>query len=167
MQQAHGNYIKHAQEMDEDLKLNDHNKQEHPPMHTCEHIVNRTMDAMFGCGRAVSAHIERKKSKLDFAMPQSLDAKQIEAMEKAVNDIIDRHLDVTATYMPLSDAAMKFDLGRLPKDVSSTVRVVRVGDYDECLCLGNHVSNTSEIGHFKVTTWNYADGLLRIRFKLV
>ena len=36
------------------------------PMHTTEHIVNRTMVNLFGCERAVSAHIERKKSKLDF-----------------------------------------------------------------------------------------------------
>ena len=31
------------------------------PMHTCEHIINRTMINLFGCKRAVSAHIERKK----------------------------------------------------------------------------------------------------------
>ena len=42
-------------------QLNEHNKTEYPPMHTCEHVVNRTMVNLFGCGRAVSAHIERKK----------------------------------------------------------------------------------------------------------
>ena len=46
-------------------QLNEHNKEEYPPMHTTEHIVNQTMIRLFGCGRAVSAHIERKKSKLD------------------------------------------------------------------------------------------------------
>ena len=48
--------------MEQQIQLNDHNKQEYPPMHTCEHIVNRTMMNLFGCGRSVSAHIERKKS---------------------------------------------------------------------------------------------------------
>ena len=52
--------------MEQEIQLNAHNKQEYPPMHTCEHIINRTMVNLFGCGRAVSAHIERKKSKLDF-----------------------------------------------------------------------------------------------------
>ena len=47
-------------------QLNEHNKEEYPPMHTTEHILNQTMIRLFGCGRAVSAHIERKKSKLDF-----------------------------------------------------------------------------------------------------
>ena len=57
--------------MEQEIQLNAHNKQEYPPMHTCEHIINRTMVNLFGCGRAVSAHIERKKSKLRFA-PQAL-----------------------------------------------------------------------------------------------
>ena len=38
------------------------------PSHTCEHIVNQTMIRLFGCGRSVSAHIERKKSKLDYRL---------------------------------------------------------------------------------------------------
>ncbi|KAA5438435.1 hypothetical protein F2Y83_04575, partial [Bacteroides cellulosilyticus] len=51
------------------------------PMHTCEHIVNRTMMNLFGCGRSVSAHIERKKSKLDYALetaPTEEDVKRLE-----------------------------------------------------------------------------------------
>lgn len=46
----------------EQPSLNDHNKQEYPPMHTTEHVINRTMVNLFGCGRAISAHIERKKA---------------------------------------------------------------------------------------------------------
>ena len=65
------------------------------PMHTCEHIVNRTMVNLFGCGRAVSAHIERKKSKLDFALPQAPTDEEIEQIEAKVNEVIARHLDVT------------------------------------------------------------------------
>ena len=38
------------------------------PMHTTEHIINQTMIRLFGCGRSISAHIERKKSKLDYLL---------------------------------------------------------------------------------------------------
>ena len=65
----------------EQPSLNDHNKQEYPPMHTTEHVINRTMVNLFGCGRAISAHIERKKSKLDFALqtcPEEADIIRIE-----------------------------------------------------------------------------------------
>lgn len=136
------------------------------PMHTCEHIVNRTMVNIFGCGRAVSAHIERKKSKLDFALPKAPSAEDIENIEKTVNEVIARHLPVTTEFITQEEAVGRFDLKRLPDNASDTVRIVRVGDYDECLCIGQHVTNTSEIGTFRIISSDYKDGIFRIRFKL-
>ena len=49
----------------EQPQLNGHNKQEYPPMHTAEHILNRTMVEMFGCPRSRNANIELKKSTCD------------------------------------------------------------------------------------------------------
>lgn len=153
--------------MEKQPQLNEHNKQEYPPMHTCEHIVNRTMVNLFGCGRAVSAHIERKKSKLDFALPQAPTDEEIEQIEAKVNEVITRHLDVTVKYISQQEAAGQFDLKRLPEGASDTVRVVSVGDYDDCLCIGTHVANTSEIGTFKIISHDYKDGIFRMRFKLI
>ena len=150
-----------------ETQLNAHNKQEFPPMHTCEHIINRTMINLFGCGRAVSAHIERKKSKLDYAIPQPLSDEDIARIEDTVNSVIARHLDVTTEFITQKEAAERFDLKRLPENASDTVRIVKVGDYDECLCIGLHVNNTSEIGTFKIISHDYNDGILRIRFKLI
>lgn len=152
--------------MEQKTLLNEHNKQEYPPMHTCEHIVNRTMVNIFGCGRAVSAHIERKKSKLDFALPKAPSAEDIENIEKTVNEVIARHLPVTTEFITQEEAVGRFDLKRLPENASDTVRIVRVGDYDECLCIGQHVTNTSEIGTFHIISSDYKDGIFRIRFKL-
>lgn len=150
-----------------ETQLNAHNKQEYPPMHTCEHIVNRTMINLFGCGRAVSAHIEKKKSKLDYAIPQPLSDEDIVKIEETVNSVIAQHLDVTTEFITQKEAADRFDLKRLPENASDTVRIVKVGDYDECLCIGLHVNNTSEIGTFKIISHDYNDGILRIRFKLI
>lgn len=152
--------------MEQETLLNEHNKQEYPPMHTCEHIVNRTMVNIFGCGRAVSAHIERKKSKLDFALPKAPSVEDIENIEKTVNEVIARHLPVTTEFITQEEAVGRFDLKRLPDNASDTVRIVRVGDYDECLCIGLHVTNTSEIGTFCIISSDYKDGIFRIRFKL-
>lgn len=137
------------------------------PMHTCEHIVNRTMINLFGCGRAVSAHIEKKKSKLDYAISQPLSDEDIVKIEETVNSVIARHLDVTTEFITQKEAADRFDLKRLPENASDTVRIVKVGNYDECLCIGLHVNNTSEIGTFKIISHDYNDGILRIRFKLI
>lgn len=152
--------------MEQETLLNEHNKQEYPPMHTCEHIVNRTMVNIFGCGRAVSAHIERKKSKLDFALPKAPSVEDIENIEKTVNEVIARHLPITTEFITQEEAVGRFDLKRLPDNASDTVRIVRVGDYDECLCIGLHVTNTSEIGTFRIISSDYKDGIFRIRFKL-
>ena len=152
--------------MEQETLLNEHNKQEYPPMHTCEHIVNRTMVNIFGCGRAVSAHIERKKSKLDFALPKAPSVEDIENIEKTVNEVIARHLPVTTEFITQEEAVGRFDLKRLPDNASDTVRIVRVSDYDECLCIGLHVTNTSEIGTFHIISSDYKDGIFRIRFKL-
>ena len=133
--------------MEQEIQLNQHNKQEYPPMHTCEHIVNRTMVNLFGCGRAVSAHIER--------------------IEATVNETIARHLDVTTEFITQQEASERFDMKRLPEGASDTVRVVKVGDYDECLCIGLHVANTAEIGTFKIISSDYKDGIFRMRFKLI
>ena len=70
--------------MEEKPVLNQHNKAEYPPMHTAEHILNGTMVKMFGCGRAVSAHVERTKSKLDYDFPRALTAEEVAAVEARV-----------------------------------------------------------------------------------
>lgn len=149
------------------MELNAHNKQEYPPMHTCEHIVNRAMINLFGCGRAVSAHIERKKSKLDYALANAPTDEEIQHLEDIVNEVISRNLDVTTEFTTQKDAMDRFDLKRLPEGASETVRIVKVGDYDECLCIGLHVANTSEIGTFKIISHDFNEGILRIRFKLI
>ena len=47
-------------------QLNSHNKQEFPPAHSAEHLLNQTMIRMFGCERSRNMHIERKKSKINY-----------------------------------------------------------------------------------------------------
>lgn len=155
--------------MEQQIILNSHNKEEFPPMHTAEHIVNRTMINMFGCGRAIDAHIEKKKSKLDYAINFCPSDDEIQALEEKVNNIIALNLPITTEYITQQEAKNKFDLNRLPENASETVRIVKVGDYDECLCIGQHVKNTSEIGKFVIISNSYdADKhIWRLRFKLI
>lgn len=125
--------------MEQQPHLNDHNKQEYPPMHTTEHIINQTMIRLFGCGRSISAHIERKKSKLDYRLAACPTEEEIKKLEEAVNEVIARQLPITTEFITQEEAQGRFDLERLPDGASETVRVVKVGDYDECLCIGVHV----------------------------
>ena len=152
--------------MEEEIRLNEHNKREFPPMHTVEHILNQTMVRMFGCERSRNTHIERKKSKCDYALASAPTEEQVNEIERRVNEIINRHLDVTTEYVTRAEVPPEVDLGKLPADASETLRLVRIGDYDLCACIGSHVANTAEIGRFKIISSDYADGRWRVRFKL-
>lgn len=76
--------------MKQEIQLNEHNKQEYPPMHTAEHILNQTMVRMFGCPRSKNAHIERKKSKCDYLLAEEPSAEVMAEVEKKINEVIDR-----------------------------------------------------------------------------
>lgn len=152
--------------MEQEPILNAHNKEEYPPMHTAEHILNKTMVMMFGCPRSRNAHIERKKSKCDYELSSAPTEEQVKAIEQRVNEVIDRHLDVTVEYVDREHIPADVDLSKLPENASETLRIVRVGDYDVCACAGTHVSNTSEIPPFRIISHDYADGKWRVRFKL-
>lgn len=149
-----------------ELQLNEHNKQEYPPMHTTEHILNQTMVQMFGCARSKNTHIERKKSKADYFLSKAPTDDQVQVIETKVNDVISRNLSVSEEFLPISEAAKIVDLSKLPDNVSEMLRIVRVGDYDVCACIGSHVENTSEIGRFEIISHDFADGKWRVRFKL-
>lgn len=146
--------------------LNEHNKLEYPPMHTAEHLLNGEMARRYGHGRAFSAHIERKKSKLDYHLPEALTDGELKSLEEYINSVVKADVEVTEEYITQAEAMERFDLSRLPEGASDTVRVVRVGEYDQCLCAGAHVKRTGEIGQFRITSSRYADGVQRIVFKL-
>lgn len=137
------------------------------PMHTAEHLLNATMVKTFGCPRSRNAHIERKKSKCDYELSACPTEEQIKAIEDKVNEVIRMHLPVTTEFMTQEEAKDIVDLSKLPANASETLRIVRIVDYDACACIGQHVENTSEIGTFKIISYDYTEGRLRLRFKLI
>ena len=140
-----------------EIILNEHNKVEYPPMHTVEHILNQTMVRMFGCERSKNSHIEKRKSKCDYKISIAPTSEQIEAIEATVNEIINQHLSVTSFFVTRDNVPSDVDLSKLPDDASETLRIVKIGDYD---------NNTSEIGKFTIISTDYTEGRFRIRFKL-
>ena len=139
------------------------------PMHTAEHLLNATMVKTFRCLRSRNAHIERKKSKCDNIHSVCPTEAEIQMIEDKVNAAIDQNLPVTVEFMTHEEAKDIVDLSKLPADASETLRIIRIGDYDACACIGLHVSNTSEIGTFKIISHDYDEErqVLRLRFKLL
>ncbi len=134
-------------------------------MHSAEHILNQVMVRKFDCGRCFSAHVNQKKSKCDYHFDRALTDKEVTEVEAAVNKAISANLKVTEEMVSLEDANRKYNLVRLPDGVE-TVRIVHIGDYDSCPCIGEHVDNTSEIGRYRIVSHDFENGVLRIRYKL-
>lgn len=148
------------------MDFQENSKTYFPPMHTAEHILNQTMDRMFGCGRSFNSHIERKKSKCDYRVNRPLTDEEISSIETKVNEVISSNLIVTEEFISLIEAKANFNVSKLPDGAGETIRIVRVGNYDACLCSGVHVENTSEIPPFKIASASFENNAVRLRFKL-
>jgi alanyl-tRNA synthetase len=87
-------------------------------------------------------------------------------IQSRVNNVIKLNFDVMEDFLSRDKASELFDLERLPDAVGEVIRIIKVGDYDSCPCIGQHIKNTSEIGEFRIISTGFENGVLRIRFKV-
>lgn len=137
------------------------------PMHTAEHILNQIMLQLHTEKRSFTTHIERKKSKVDYYFSRNLTDEEIIIIEQKVNEVIKSNFEIKEEFIDISEAQTKFNLERLPDSAGDTIRIIKVGEFDACPCIGQHVNNTSEIGEFKIVSSSFNEGILRLRFKLL
>lgn len=152
-----------------DYTFNTHNKEEFPPAHTAEHLLNQMMIRMFGTERSSNAHIERKKSKMTFILDHKPDRKEEKAIEAEMNRLITEDLPVTYEMVDRNNIPDGVSVDKLPEDASEMLRLVRIGDFDVCLCIGKHVRSTAQIGRFEMlgTNWDEEKHAFRVRFKVI
>ena len=155
--------------MADDYILNEHNKEEFPPAHTAEHLLNQVMIRLFGCERSYNAHIERKKSKMSFYLDHKPTRQEEKEIEREMLRLIDEDLPVTFEFVRRDEIPAGVKLDRLPDDASETLRLVRIGDFDVCPCIGKHVRSTGHIGRFEMlgTDWDEHERSFRVRFKII
>ena len=155
--------------MADDYTLNEHNKEEFPPAHTAEHLLNQVMIRLFGCERSYNAHIERKKSKMSFRLDHKPTRQEEKTIEREMQRLIEEDLPVSFEFVTKDNLPEGVSMDRLPDGVSDTIRLVRIGDYDVCPCIGKHVRSTSQIGRFEMlgTNWDEQERSFRVRFKIV
>ena len=153
----------------DDLDLLEEREVSFPPAHTAEHLLNQTMIRLFGCERSYNAHIERKKSKMSFYLDRKPSRQDEKFIEQEMNRLIEEDLPVTFEFASRDELPEGISLERLPDDASDTIRLVRIGDYDVCPCIGKHVRSTSQIGRFEMlgTNWDEHERSFRVRFKIV
>lgn len=145
-------------------------KEYDPKMHTAEHVLNQSMIRLFGSGRSFSSHLNAKKSKCDYHFSRDLTEEEGKTLQETINAVLAQNLPVTERTVPRDEAAKLVDLGKLPPSVGpdTPIRLVSVGEYDFCPCIGAHCANTGEVGAFRLVSHEYnpEKGVLRVRFVL-
>lgn len=145
-----------------------------PRMHTAEHVLNGVMNRLFGCGRCFSAHLNPGKSKCDYYFDREFTGDDARRLEDEVNAVLARNVPVTERHMTRREAGRLVSLAKLPDSVGpdDAIRIVTVGEYDICPCIGAHAASTAEVGAFRLLSSDFLppkDGgspVLRLRFRL-
>ena len=126
--------------------------------------MTAVMRRQFGSPRNLEMHLGEKKSKCDYAVSQSLTQQDIAAIAKAVNAEIEKDQPITDQILPTEKARERYDLWKVPEN-ATIIRIVKIGELDATPCAGEHVSRTSEIGRFRVKSYDMQEeGIVRIRF---
>lgn len=122
--------------------------------HTATHILQKALKMILGDHIAQKGSlVSDEKLRFDFIHNGQITKEQIEDVEKIVLDVIDEDLPVQTEIMDIEDAKHSGALALFGEKYSKTVRVVTIGSgFSKELCGGEHVSNTGQIGCFKVVS---------------
>lgn len=124
----------------------------HMRMHTAQHMVSWVVLNRYNASTAGN-QIHEEYSRIDFE-PADFDQKDVQKIEKSVNALIEKKLDVDKKYMPREQVEQAVEEGRtnldLIPDHVDPLRIVVIGEDDLCPCGGTHVDNVEEIGEIKI-----------------
>jgi misacylated tRNA(Ala) deacylase len=125
----------------------------HMRMHTAQHVLSWVVLNMYDATTAGN-QIHEDYSRIDFE-PANFSEKDIEKIEKGVNSLIEKELEVKKKEMDRELVEERVQEGRTNLDIIpdsiDPLRVVIIGDEDLCPCGGTHVDNLKEIGRINIT----------------
>ncbi len=134
-------------------------------LHTATHLLNEALR------KVVSKDIKQKGSNItperlrfDFNFSRKLTADELKKVQELVNQKINEGLEVKREEMPLSNALKTGAQAEFGAKYPELVSVYTIGNFSKEICTGPHVSNTSEIGKFKIIKEeSVAAGIRRIK----
>ena len=124
-------------------------------LHTATHLLQAALRKVLGTHIfQKGSNITAERLRFDFSHPDKMTAEQIKEAETMVNEVIAKALPVTYKEVSLEEARAMGALGVFESKYNDMVKVYTVGgdtDYfSREICGGPHVSNTSELGSFKI-----------------
>ena len=136
--------------------------------HTVTHVLLGALRRVLG-NHVWQAGAEKtpQKARFDFTHHRPLTKEQIREIERLVNKVIDEKRPVIARFVPKNEAEEKYGFtiyqGGVP--MKPVIRLVEVKGWDVEGCGGTHLSNTGEIGGFKIIGVDrIQDGVIRVEY---
>ena len=119
--------------------------------HTATHLLQKALKNVLGDHVMQSgSYVDDERLRFDFTHPQKMTEQEIRRVEDEVNAEIFAGLQVNIAHMSKDEATASGAMALFDEKYGDVVRVVSVGDYSKELCGGCHVSNSSQIGLFKI-----------------
>jgi alanyl-tRNA synthetase len=119
--------------------------------HTATHLLHAALRKILGEQvQQKGSNITRERLRFDFSFPRAMTKDEIAAVEKLVQEAVDRAIPVNCEVMAYPNAVQSGALGLFEDRYGNDVSVYTIGDASKEVCTGPHVSNTREIGRFKI-----------------
>ncbi|MBE7038463.1 MAG: alanine--tRNA ligase [Ruminococcaceae bacterium] len=119
--------------------------------HSATHILQKALRMVVGDHvEQAGSFVNDERLRFDFSHYEAVTPSQLEEVEKIVNEKIFEALTVECKEMPLEEAKKLGAMALFGEKYGDVVRVVTMGDFSVEFCGGTHVSNTSNVGIFKI-----------------
>ena len=119
--------------------------------HTATHLLNAALRQVLGSHvHQRGSNITAERMRFDFSHPTKMTEEEKQKTEDLVNEWIKEAIPVEHLEMKKEDAIKQGAEAMFIEKYGDSVSVYKIGDKSFELCGGPHVSNTSELGHFKI-----------------
>lgn len=119
--------------------------------HTATHLLHAALHHVIGEHATQAGSLnEEGFLRFDFTHFEAVTADELRQIEEEVNQQIWNAIPVVTVETDIDTAKSMGAMALFGEKYGKNVRVVTIGDYSIELCGGTHVSNTAEIGIFKI-----------------